>query len=356
MRVKHTLKAGEPMTTKPIGGTKEIRKGTGDVLKDLAYAQRYMEEFAQGDFAGRLGLEMSFVERALRLATGEIKQLHKRLEATPGGGAPGYSREEFERDLKGETGDRLAERTTHRGRETPREVAPIPLNAAQEQAAKNWAADDRLWTTQETVEVNLRTFARVILKEATPTAPPGEDIREAFRQGFHWAVTGTRTASAAIAEGIAWGAFQRGERIGPLTHTAPPAGWCVSPDLHLHSNVGHIAACFIDPNHGSATPAASEEQLEAKISSITGALREALDSLMQRRGVAILEAVRAKDRGLGYQVGMLLDAIARITNINSPSLPAVPFGAAPPVYVRCICNHPGDTLSCPSDHDQIERG
>ena len=281
MRIEHTLKAGEPMTTKPIEGTKEIRKGTGDVLKDLAYAQRYMEEFAQGDFAGRLGLEMSFVERALRLATGEIKQLHKRLEATPGGGAPGYSREEFERDLKGETGDRLAERTTHRGRETPREVAPIPLNAAQEQAAKNWAADDRLWTTQETVEVNLRTFARVILKEATPTAPPGEDIREAFRQGFHFAVTGTRTASAAIAEGIAWGAFQRGERIGPLTHTAQPA--------------------------------ASE------------ALREALESLMQRRGVAILEAVRAKDRGLGYQVGMLLGDIARIAGINDPSLPPVPL-------------------------------
>ena len=117
--------------------------------------------------------------------------------------------------------------------------------------------------------------------EAAPTALPGADIREAFRQGFHFAVTGTRTASAAIAEGIAWGAFQRGERIGPLTHTAQPA--------------------------------ASE------------ALREALESLMQRRGVAILEAVRAKDRGLGYQVGMLLGDIARIAGINDPSLPPVPL-------------------------------
>lgn len=41
----------------------------------------------------------------------------------------------------------------------------IQLNAEQEQAVKDWAADDRLWTTQETVEVNLRTFARVILKQ-----------------------------------------------------------------------------------------------------------------------------------------------------------------------------------------------
>lgn len=46
----------------------------------------------------------------------------------------------------------------------PPQEAPIPLNAAQEDAAKTWAADDRLWTTQETVEFNLRTFARTILK------------------------------------------------------------------------------------------------------------------------------------------------------------------------------------------------
>ena len=44
----------------------------------------------------------------------------------------------------------------------PRVEAPIPLNEEQEQAAKSWAADDRLWTTQGTVEFNLRTFARVI--------------------------------------------------------------------------------------------------------------------------------------------------------------------------------------------------
>ena len=49
-------------------------------------------------------------------------------------------------------------------------LAPIPLNAAQENAAKEWAADDRLWTTQETVEFNLRTFARVILKHAEEVA------------------------------------------------------------------------------------------------------------------------------------------------------------------------------------------
>ena len=42
-------------------------------------------------------------------------------------------------------------------------LSPIPLNAEQEQATKDWAADDRLWTTQETVEFNLRTFARKVL-------------------------------------------------------------------------------------------------------------------------------------------------------------------------------------------------
>jgi hypothetical protein len=44
------------------------------------------------------------------------------------------------------------------------EQYPIPLSDAQERAIKAWAADDRLWTTQETVEFNLRVFAREILK------------------------------------------------------------------------------------------------------------------------------------------------------------------------------------------------
>lgn len=47
------------------------------------------------------------------------------------------------------------------------------LNTDQRQAVRNWAADDRLWTTQETVEINLATFARLIL--ALPAqAPRGE--------------------------------------------------------------------------------------------------------------------------------------------------------------------------------------
>jgi hypothetical protein len=44
---------------------------------------------------------------------------------------------------------------------------PIRLNPEQERAVTQWAADDRLWTTQETVEFNLRVFARVILAAQT---------------------------------------------------------------------------------------------------------------------------------------------------------------------------------------------
>jgi len=40
---------------------------------------------------------------------------------------------------------------------------PLALNAEQLRAVKHWAADDRLWATPETVEFNLRIFARVIL-------------------------------------------------------------------------------------------------------------------------------------------------------------------------------------------------
>jgi hypothetical protein len=47
---------------------------------------------------------------------------------------------------------------------------PIPLSDAQEAAVKLWAADDRLWTIQETVEFNLRTFARTILASGGNTS------------------------------------------------------------------------------------------------------------------------------------------------------------------------------------------
>ena len=47
-------------------------------------------------------------------------------------------------------------------------TAPIPLTEEQEREAKEWAADDRLWTTRETVEFNLRTFARKILSLCPP--------------------------------------------------------------------------------------------------------------------------------------------------------------------------------------------
>jgi hypothetical protein len=54
------------------------------------------------------------------------------------------------------------------GRGPARKETPIPLNDWQERAIKQWAADDRLWTTQDTVEFNLRTFARSILAAASP--------------------------------------------------------------------------------------------------------------------------------------------------------------------------------------------
>ena len=48
---------------------------------------------------------------------------------------------------------------------------PIPmLNTEQEQAAKVWAADDRLWTTRKTVEFNLLIFAHVVLKHSQAEA------------------------------------------------------------------------------------------------------------------------------------------------------------------------------------------
>lgn len=51
--------------------------------------------------------------------------------------------------------------------------APIPLSRAQIKAVQDFAADDRLWSTKETTEFNLFTFARLILKlQDALLAPP----------------------------------------------------------------------------------------------------------------------------------------------------------------------------------------
>lgn len=53
---------------------------------------------------------------------------------------------------------------------------PIHLTTAQRDAAKTWAADDRLWTTQETVELNLLTFARVVLSGLPSDSATGDAV------------------------------------------------------------------------------------------------------------------------------------------------------------------------------------
>jgi len=61
---------------------KQIRKGTGDVLKDMAYAQRFTESI-QNQIGGRTGLEIDFVDRALRVGMNEIRLLRDRLKVAP---------------------------------------------------------------------------------------------------------------------------------------------------------------------------------------------------------------------------------------------------------------------------------
>jgi hypothetical protein len=63
---------------------KELRKGTGDVLRDLDEAVRLTDTSETG--FGQVvcsGLQLDFVNRALRVAAGEIKQLRARLAKEP---------------------------------------------------------------------------------------------------------------------------------------------------------------------------------------------------------------------------------------------------------------------------------
>ncbi len=55
--------------------------------------------------------------------------------------------------------------------------APIPLTREIIEACRTWARDDRLWSTQETTEFNLCTFARLVLK-GVPDSSAGPSPRD----------------------------------------------------------------------------------------------------------------------------------------------------------------------------------
>ena len=57
-------------------------------------------------------------------------------------------------------------------------TAPIPLSTAMIDAIRAWAADDRLWSTKETTEFNLCTFARLTLKLASEEGDTLMDTRD----------------------------------------------------------------------------------------------------------------------------------------------------------------------------------
>jgi hypothetical protein len=68
---------------------KEIRKGTGDVLKDVQWAAEALDYWLEGDVPTILPkdrgwtdsrLMLRFCERALRVAANEIKVLRRALE------------------------------------------------------------------------------------------------------------------------------------------------------------------------------------------------------------------------------------------------------------------------------------
>lgn len=75
------VRAVRQVPMEPLTG-RELHKGTGDVMKDLAHAQRFTESI-QDQTGGQLGKEIDFVDRALRVAMGEIKRLRQRTAPPP---------------------------------------------------------------------------------------------------------------------------------------------------------------------------------------------------------------------------------------------------------------------------------
>lgn len=104
----------------------------------------------------------------------------------------------------------------------------IPLNEQQERAIKDWAADDRLWTTQETVEFNLRVFARVILKAVGE--PMTIESKEDFLRVAREMIATARTRFRAMADPIAADDETR-EKIIAFEHAIGE----VSPEVALEA-------------------------------------------------------------------------------------------------------------------------
>jgi hypothetical protein len=115
-------------------------------------------------------------------------------------------------------------------------VSPIPLNDEQERAAKEWAADDRLWTTQETVEFNLRTFARVVLKASSLTRLQQDNERLTKEVAD---LTEAKRNRKALAEQ----AIDRyGRWIGPMREAAKANGYALAVHGSLARDIDIIAA------------------------------------------------------------------------------------------------------------------
>lgn len=98
---------------------------------------------------------------------------------------------------------------------------PIELNPTQEQLAKLWASDDRLWTTQEVVEINLRVFARNILKcDTGQQCPPPDDIAQAREEALKDSVIAKPSSIGVLACPFC------GSEAAPFKET-PTAYWMV---------------------------------------------------------------------------------------------------------------------------------
>ncbi len=106
--------------------TRDMMKEAAQMLEDMEAALHASEAGPRDAFKGETAVEALAWDRGWRFCKAQI-------QAEAGPQAP---------------------------REEPR---PIALSSEQQEAATLWAADDRLWTTQEVVEFNLKVFARKIL-------------------------------------------------------------------------------------------------------------------------------------------------------------------------------------------------
>jgi uncharacterized Zn finger protein (UPF0148 family) len=209
---------------------------------------------------------------------------------------------------------------------------PIVLNEAQERAVKQWAADDRLWTTQETVEFNLRTVARIVLVEAQSRITALEAERDLDTARIEKLAESYQDVCGELAT------VERGSAEGRANR--PNQCCCETIRRHKHPPFGAVKRDVSCPIHGDGEmiepakePATGSAETEARIKELIERCSRQEAKLMKLEGETVarwerITALEAKAKMADGLAKLLRESEQRAGKAEAQLRAAVAQGSA----------------------------